>query len=210
MRFKKQEKHNFLLQKINPLIKFLILSDILIVGALGMFSPFLVLFVEKFVEGGDEFVVGIALSIYLASRSLLQIPVATLIDRIKGEKDDYAFLVIFSFIAALLNLSLLAITQVWQLFIFQFFVGLATAITYPSYMAIFTRHIDKNMEGTEWGVYYTFTDLGGAVLATIGGYIAKSYGLPNLIVLSTVLCLLGASFLIPIRRYLKKQSLFPL
>ena len=77
-------------------------------------------------------------------------------------------------------------------------------------MAIFTRHIDKNMEGTEWGVYYTFTDLGGAVLATLGGFIAKSFGLPNLIILVTILCLIGATFLIPIRKHIKKKALFPL
>ncbi len=205
-----KKKQSFNLKKINPLIRFMILSDVLIVGALGMFSPFLILFVKNFIVGGDEFVVGIALSIYLASRSLLQIPVATFIDKIKGEKDDYLLLIIFSFVAGFLNLLLLIINQVWHLFLFQFLAGLATAITYPSYMAIFTRHIDKNMEGTEWGVYYTFTDLGGAVLATLGGFIAKSFGLPNLIILVTILCLIGATFLIPIRKHIKKKALFPL
>jgi MFS family permease len=175
-----------------------------------MFSPFLVLYVKEFITGGDEIVVGIALSIYLVSRSLLQIPVATFIDKVKGEKDDYALLITFSFIAGLLNLALLAINQVWQLFLFEFLIGLATAVTYPSYMAIFTRHIDKHMEGTEWGVYYTFTDLGGAILATLGGFVAKSYGLSNLVILTTSLCLLGSTFLIPIKPYLKKLGVYHL
>lgn len=196
---------NLLLNKINPLIRFLIVSDMLIVGATGMFAPLYALFVQNFVNGANEFVIGLSISIYLVSRSVLQIPLATLIDRIKGEKDDYLFLIIFSVLAGFLQLSFLAVHSVSQLFLIQFLIGACTAITYPSYMALFTRHVDPHMEGTEWGVYYTFVDLTSAGLAALGGYIANQYGFQNLIVTISMLCVLGTLFLIPVKSYLFKN-----
>lgn len=182
------------------------MSDMLIVGAAGMFSPLYALFVEDFIVGGNEIVIGISMSIYLVSRSVLQIPIATLIDKIKGERDDYNFMVIFSIAGGLLNLGLLAISSIWQLYLINMLMGVFTAITYPSYMALFTRHIDKNMEGTEWGVYYTFTDLSTAALAGVGGYLASAFGFRNLILIVSALSVIGGFLLIPVKSYIYKRT----
>lgn len=152
--------------------------------------------------GSRRIRIGISISIYLISRSILQIPLATLIDKIKGENDDYFFLVFFSILVGFIQLGFLRITQIEHLFLIQFLIGVFTAITYPSYMALFTRHIDKNMEGTEWGVYYTFVDLSSAALAAIGGYIAAEFGFNNLIIVVSALCILGGIILIPIKPYI--------
>ncbi len=205
MKIRSHKSKNLFLHKINPLIRILIVSDMLIVGAAGMFSPLYGLFVEQNIIGGNEFVIGISTAIYLVSRSVLQIPIATLIDKIRGEKDDYTFMVIFSLAGALINLPLLFIDSVGQLYLINMLSGIFTAITYPSYMALFTRHIDSHMEGTEWGVYYTFTDLSTAALAGIGGYLAASFGYSNLIIVVTGLGVLGALILIPVKNYLFKN-----
>lgn len=68
---------------------------------------------------------------------------------------------------------------------------------------IFFRNINPK-EGTEWGIYYTLTDLGGAALAFLGGYVASIYGFTHLIILVSFISLSGAFVLIPIRTYLKK------
>jgi len=78
--------------------------------------------------------------------------------------------------------------------------------TFPSYMAIFTRHIDKKKEGTEWGIYFTFTDLIGAALAIVGGYVATTQGFPTLIVAVVVVSFVGAMLLWPIKPYIKTRS----
>ena len=205
MKIREHKPKNLGLRKINPLIKILILSDMLIVGASGMFAPFYALYVEEFLPQASVVVIGISMSIYLVSRSILQIPIATIVDKIKGEKDDYYFMVLFSILSGALYFSFLYITQIWQLYLVQVLLGLFTAITYPSYMAIFTRHIDPHMEGTEWGVYYTFVDLSSAAFAAIAGYIADSWGYANLIVVVSLLCILGALILIPIKPYIYKK-----
>ena len=178
----------------------------LIEGAVGMFSPLYALFVENNIKGANELIIGVSISIYLVSRSVLQIPIATFIDKIKGEKDDYLFLVFFSTLVGIVHLGYLFVNQTWQLFLIELLLGVFTAITYPSYMAIFTRHIDLNMEGTEWGIYYTFVDLGGAALTALGGYIASFYGYTWLIIVVSTVCIVGGLMLIPIRPYLFKSS----
>ena len=204
MKIREYKAGNFLLHKINPLIRFLIVSDMLIVGALGMFGPLYALFVEEFIPGADEFIIGLSISVYLVSRSILQIPLATIIDKIKGERDDFLFLIIFNMLAAVIHLAYLGISTIWQLLLIQFLLGMFTAVTYPSFMAIFTRHIDKHMEGTEWGVYYTFVDLSTAVLATLGGFLASELGFRALIISVSMLCVLGTLMLLPIKVFMKK------
>ena len=194
----------YFLKGINPTIKFLIFSDILLIGSAGMLGPVFALFIEGFIEGGDAAVAGMAMAIYLVSKSVFQIPTAVLIDKIRGEKDDYNLMVLFSLLSSFIPLFYLVINQPWQLYLVQFFLGIFTAVTFPSFMAIFTRHIDKTREGTEWGVYFTFIDLSSAALAAIGGYIASTLGFPFLIISVVVVSIIGCLFLLPIRPYLKK------
>ena len=73
-------------------------------------------------------------------------------------------------------------------------------------MAIFTRHIDKEKEGTEWGVYFTLTDLTSAALAAVGGYVATLQGFPVLIIAVVVVSFIGALLLWPIKPYIKVPS----
>jgi MFS family permease len=48
--------------------------------------------------------------------------------------------------------SYIFISSIPQLFLVQFLLGLSAAIAFPSWTAIFTRHIDKKHEGMEWGI----------------------------------------------------------
>ncbi len=172
MQKRSQKLQDYFLKDINPVIRFLILSDVVVIGAAALLGPIFALFIEDFIVGGSVEVAGIAAGVYLFSKSILQIPMAHLLDKIKGEKDDFWFMFIFTILMSLLPLFYLIIHTPLQLYIIQFALGIFTAFTFPSFMAIFTRHIDKNKESTEWGVYFTLTDIASAGFAVIGGYIA--------------------------------------
>lgn len=194
---------HFFLRDMSPVIRFMILSDILIVGAGGLLGPVFALFIEDYIIGGGEAVAGIAAGIFLFTKSILQIPVANMIDRVRGEKDDFWFLTTFSLLMGAMPLAYLFISTPMQLYVVQFFYGIVTALTFPSYMTIFTRHIDKGKEGTEWGVYYTFTDIVSALLAVVGGYMAAREGFDALIMVVSIMGIGGSLMLFPIRKYLK-------
>jgi len=197
---------HYFLSDINPVIRFLIISDTILLGAAGLLGPIFALFVEDFIVGGNAAVAGIAAGIYLFSRSILQIPIAHLMDRIRGEKDDFWFLFIFSLLFSVIPILYLFIETPLQLYLVQFVLGFLTAFTFPAFMAIFTRHIDKGREGTEWGVYFTLTDATSALLAVIGGYVALTAGFPVLITVVVVLSVLGSLLLLPIRPYIKSKT----
>lgn len=191
------------LRNINPVVRFLIISDMVIVGAAGLLGPIFAIFVEEFIQGGNAAVAGIAASIYLFTKSILQIPIAHLIDRIRGESDDFWLLFVFSILCALVPILYLFIHTPFQLYVVEFITGVFTAFTFPTYMAIYTRHIDHEKEGTEWGVYFTLTDLTSAALAAVGGLIASTQGFPTLIAVVVVASFGGALLLWPIKPYIR-------
>ncbi|MBI2633448.1 MAG: MFS transporter [Parcubacteria group bacterium] len=194
---------HYFLKDINPVIRFLIISDTVITGAAGLLGPIFALFIEDFIRGGNEAVAGLAAGIYLFTKSIFQIPIAHFIDRVRGEKDDFWLMFIFSILIAVIPLLYLVIYTPFQLYLIQLILGLFTAFTFPTYMAIFTRHIDKKKEGTEWGVYFTLTDLTSAALAAIGGFLATTHGFPTLIIAVVVVSVIGSLILWPIKPYIK-------
>jgi MFS family permease len=196
---------HYFLQDINPVIRFLILSDIVVMGAAGLLGPIFALFIEDYITGGDEAVVGVAMAIYLLTKSVLQIPIAHLIDKIRGERDDFWLMFTFMLLASLVPLLYLFISTPGELYLTQFILGFCTAFTFPTFMAIFTRHIDKEKEGTEWGVYFTLVDLVSAALAAMGGYLAVTYGFPALITSVVIVSACGSLLLLPIRSYIQKR-----
>jgi len=199
-------KHYFL-KEINFVIKILIVSDVVLLGAASLMGPVFALYVEDFIVGGNPAAVaGISAAIYLIVKSLAQIPVAAYIDKVRGEKDDFYILLVFSVIMSLIQLLYLVVHTPLQLYAVQFVLGLFTAFTFPSYMALFTRHIDRNKEGTEWGVYFTLSDLSSAALAAIGGYIASTQGFESLIIIMVSFSVIGSLMLWPIKPYLKKKG----
>ncbi len=203
MRKRTQKLKAYFLADINPVIRFLIISDTVLVGAAGLLGPIFAIFIADFITGGNEEVAGIAAGIYLFSRSILQIPIAHFLDRIRGEKDDFWLMVSFSLLSAIVPLLYLFINTPLHLYIVQFILGFFTAFTYPAFMAIFTRHIDPGKEGTEWGIYFTLTDVMSAALAIIGGYVAATAGFPTLIIIVVGMSVLGALLLLPIKPYIR-------
>lgn len=190
----------YFLLDMNTVIRFMIISDLVWGSAAGLLGPIFAIFILEFIDGGSAAVAGAAAAIYLITKSILQIPAASFIDRIRGEKDDFWVMFIFSLVGALLPISYLFINTPAELFFVQFLLGACIAFTFPSYMAIFTRHIDKHREGTEWGVYFTMIDLGSAITASLGGILAEIIGFHNLIVVVVCFSIVGVLFLFPLRQ----------
>lgn len=197
---------HYFLKDINPVIRLLIISDTVVIGATGLLGPIFALFIEDFIQGGNATVAGLAAGIFLFTKSIMQVPIAHFIDKVRGEKDDFWLMFICTVLIALIPLLYLVIHTPLQLYIVQFILGLFTAFTFPTYMAIFTRHIDKKKEGTEWGIYFTLTDLTSATLAAVGGYLATAQGFPSLIIAVVVVSLIGSLMLWPIKPYIRSVS----
>ncbi len=197
-------KDYLMLKSVNPVVRILTLTDFLVLSGFGLFGPIFAIFVSDSIRGGSVEVVGIAEALYLLTKGLLQIPIASVIDKIKGERDDFWALFIGTLVYSFIPIMYILIRTPMQLYLVQIVYGAASALTLPSWYALFTRHVDKNHEGIEWGVYRTFTDFGGAVSASIGGLLAYRYGFARLFILVSIISIIGTIFLAGVYNKLRR------
>jgi len=193
--------------RINRLIKNLILSDILIVSSFGLISPIFALFISEKISGGTIEVVGFSWTIYLISKSLVQLPVAGIVDKIKGEKDDFWFVMIGSIIFSLVPILYIFISSVSGLYLVQIVYGVFSGIVIPAWNAIYTRHVDKNHVGLEWSIWGVSIGLGSAIASAIGGIIAYRLGFDFLFIVVSVFSLIGTFFITLVYKDLHKINI---
>lgn len=186
----------------NEVIKILTISDIFIISGFGLVAPIFAVYVTDNISGGSLQAAGVASMIYLLARSLGQIPVAHILDKIVGERDDFKALFYGTLVTSFVPLLYIFVDSVWQLYLVQLIYGISASFIAPSWLAMFTRHVDKNHEGMEWSIYSMTTDLGAAAVAGLGGIIAYSYGFRPLFVMVFLMSITGTLFLLMMRKSL--------
>lgn len=167
------------------------MGDIMFFSAFGLIGPIFAVFVTNQIAGATIATAGFAATISLLVRALLQMPVARYIDRHKGEKDDFIFMVAGSALISIVPFAYFFVTTPLHLYLAQVVLGIGGALANPGWYAIFTRHIDKNKEGTEWTLENVGVGLAAAGTAAIGGLLAQNFGFHNLFLIVGVLSLLG-------------------
>ena len=185
--------------KINKVIKILITSDFLLQSGWGLIGPIFAIFLTKQIQGGDLKMVGFFAATYWLTKSIVQPFIAHHLDKNHGEKDDFIFLVSGMYIANLIPLGYVFSSQPWHIFTLEFIRGLAMACVVPTWLAIFTRHIDKGKEAFSWSLESTGIGFAAAVAGALGGILATALGFKAVFVLLSIFGLLSSSVLLLIR-----------
>lgn len=188
---------------VNKIVKTMIYSDFLLISAGGLLSPIIAIYYTTQIEGGSIVVVGLATTIFWIVKSIVQVPVSWFIDWYDGESDDFFFMVFGSALASAIPLLYYFFArQVWHVYAIEALNGLANGLTLPTWMAVFTRHIDNGKEATEWMLHSNAVGIGFALCAAVGGALAEKYGFHLLFLLVSALMLAGTSILLIIRQQL--------
>ena len=187
----------------NRIIKYLILSDLAFWTGWGLITPIFAIFIVQKIKGGDIFVVGMASAVYFISKSLFRIPIGVLLDTIPSERDDYLFLVTGLLLAALVPFGFIFAETPLHIYILQGIHGIVLAMSLAGWSAIFTRHIDKGKEATEWSLDATSIGLGTGFAGAIGGWAVSRFGFNPVFVTVGILGLLGAILLFVLRKDIK-------
>lgn len=167
------------------------MGDIVFFSAFGLIGPIFAVFVTNQITGATIATVGFAATINLLVRAILQMPVARYIDKHKGEKDDFLFMVAGSMLLSIVPFIYIFVTLPMHLYLAQAVLGIGGALTNPGWFAIFTRHIDKGREGTEWTLENVGIGLASAGAAALGGVMAERFGFHNLFLVVGILSLIG-------------------
>jgi len=191
-----------MLKSINKVVKILVLSDLALLFGWGLIVPILAIFITEQIQGGDARVAGIAIGIYWLLKSLLQIPIGSYLDKNRGEKDDYYFLIGGTLLASFVPLGFIFATLPWHMYGLQTIHAIGAALSLPAWCGIFTRHIDKGKEAQSWALDSSAIGIGAGVAGIIGGIVAKTFGFIPLFIGVSILGITSALLYLLIRKEL--------
>lgn len=192
-----QKQPSAVFSPVDKVVGVLVLSDVLITGSFGLIAPLFAIFIAQNIQGATLEVIGIFTAIYLLTKSLFQLVTTELIQKIKGEKDEFYFDFIGAFAASMVYLIFPLINTVPELYVASFILGISAALTYPSWSALFNNHIKDTKT---WGMYYTVLDCVLALAAMIGAMIAASLNFDYLFLIIGALGVVGSFVLLIVKK----------
>lgn len=188
--------------QMNPIVKAFIISETFIWSSWNAIIPIFAVFAVNIIAGGSIEVAASSFSVYLIVRVIFEL----ISGRYLSKSTEFQKFIVS--IIGILFISVgyfgFALTKtVLQLYIFYGVVGIGLGIASPAKNSLFSMHLDKDREASEWGVYDATVFFGMAVSATLGGLLVKTYGFSFLFYLVSVINLLG---IIPYLLYMHKKK----
>lgn len=181
--------------RINRIIRYLVLSDILLLGGWGLMAPIFSIFIIEKIPGATLVTVGIETAIYWTLKSILQLPIALYLDKNKGEKDDFYALLIGLVLAGFAAFSFTLVRSIPALYTVAVLQAAAFSLYIPSWNAIFSRHLDREQFALEWSLNSTSMGLASGFSAVLGGTVAKLLGFNAIFVLASIFSFASAALL---------------
>lgn len=186
----------------------MIISDFLLNWGWGLLAPVFALFLTQNIAGGDfrkgaEIAGGAAL-LYWVLKSIFQIPIGLWLDKTKGEKDDFYFMVLGDFLIGLCAFGYLFSSKVWHVYLLQALQAISMAMLVPSFSAVFTRHIDKGKEAFDWSIKSTSFGFAVGISGGIGGFLVSRFGFEIIFILVGIF-----SFLSSLSLFLIEEKIIP-
>lgn len=188
---------------VNKVIRHLVLSDFILNFAFGLLAPIFAVFILQNIQGSTLRVVGLATAFYWVARTLTTVPLSKLMDRTDGERDEFYFMVIGSFLLSSIPLFFLIASVPWHIYLIQFISGLANSMAVPSWRILFTDHLDRGKTGYEWSLEDIAIGLSVGISAYLGSLLADQFGFRVVFIFLSILGYLGTMILIPISREAK-------
>src|SRR3989339_864850 len=191
--------------KVNHVIRTLVLSDFFVNAGFSIFAPVFAVFVTKQINGGSLEVIGFAAAIFQVFKVLFQIPVARILDKTRGEKDDFYSLIFGSAIISMVPFMYLFASEGYHIYLIQAIYGIGAAFSIPPWYAIFSRHMDKAKENVEWSMDSIAIGISGACAAALGGFLAQRFNFEMVFVIGGIIAIVGSSQQIRIFNDIKRK-----
>ena len=173
---------------MNRTMKLLMLSDIFVLTGFGLIQPILAIFINQGVAGGTVLTAGLASTIFLLTKSLVQLPFGKYIDD-HGKKTRW--LILGTLLMAAVPILYLTADSIYKVYLAELIYGLGSGLAYPTWLGLWSRNLDQGSESFQWSIYSTSTGIGTAATGTIGAATASIAGFTITFVLAGLLCLLG-------------------
>ncbi|OGZ30493.1 MAG: hypothetical protein A2931_00195 [Candidatus Niyogibacteria bacterium RIFCSPLOWO2_01_FULL_45_48] len=178
-------------------------ADILVISAYSFIMPLFAVFVTGQIEGATVATVGFYTAIYWIVKSIVQVPIAWYLDKKEGEVDEFFALIAGYLIAAGVAFGYILASNVWHIYLLEGILGIADALGVPSYLSIFSRHLDRARENMEWTFRSVGVGLAAAGAGALAGILVQNFGFNSVFIIGGALSLISAFSLLFLRPYLK-------
>lgn len=186
------------------------MSDFFLNLGWGFLSPVFAIFVlERITHGsalGAAEVAGLAALFYWIPKSLFEIPIGIYLDKHPGEKDDFWFMFIGISAIAIVPLGYIFAYEPWHIYLLQVIYAAGMAMAVPSWLAIFTRHVDKGQEAFEWGMETSFIGFGAGVGGGLSGILVALIGFKLLFIFVSGFTIFAAFLYLLIRNHVSSRD----
>jgi len=189
--------------KINRTLQLLMLSDVLLIVGFGLIAPILAIFIKDNMIGGSIFTAGLASTVFLVTKSVIQLPFSKYIDE---QKNKVKWLIFGTFLFTFVPIIYIFSTHIWHIYVAQAIHGIGSALAYPTWLGLWSTHLDKKHESFEWSFYSTFVGLTAAGTAAIGAALAQFVGFTYTFIFVGIMSLCGAGILFKLNSENKKSK----
>ncbi len=188
--------------KLNKLVRYFVVSDLVLLAGWGLIEPIFSIFVVDTVRNATIVTVGTAVGIYWILKSIIQIPLATFLDKYDGERDDFYALILGIMITGGSAVLFAFVHEIWQLYLVQAMHAVGFALYFVAWPSIFSRHLDKDKVSFEWALDNTAASIGAGASAFLGGFFVSKFGFQVVFVSAGALCALSALTLMLVPEFL--------
>jgi MFS family permease len=190
------------LAMMNKTMRLLMLSDIFVLTGFGLIQPILAIFINGDVDGGTVLTAGLASTIFLVTKSLVQLPFGRYID---SHTRKTRWLMIGTMLMASVPILYLSADSIHRIYLAEAIYGLGSGLAYPTWLGLWSTNMDKGRESFQWSVYSTSTGLGTAATGTLGAAIASVLGFNATFIFAGLMCLLGCFTLFILEKMSAKE-----
>ncbi|HEV7453768.1 MAG TPA: MFS transporter [Candidatus Saccharimonadales bacterium] len=175
----------------NPALRVLLISDALVLISVAMITPIYAVFVAR--VGGDILDAGLTAAGLAFGSAFAALIAGKYADRLREKK---SLLVLSHAVVGLSFLLFITVHSVWYLAAIQVVIGLVRAFADPAFDALYSSHLDKHQEASEWGTWEAMAYSAGGVGAILGGVIVHYGSFSALFVVMAVLCFASAAYVL--------------
>jgi len=186
---------------VNPIVKVFIVSETMIWGAMNFILPIFALFVTT-IPGGNVEIAATVYSVYMLVRVIFELLSGRIFAHISDDKKLFVTILGMG-IMSIAYLGFAITSSLIFLYFFYGLLGLGIGVISPVKNSLFSTHLDKNSEATEWGILDAMVFFAIAVASAVGGIIAQSFGFQVLFVLAAAINILG---IIPYLFYFQRNG----
>ncbi len=161
-------------------LRILIISSIFYNFSFGLLAPIFAIFVQQI--GGGILEVSRAWFLYTLLIGITIVTFGQIEDKISKMK----MLLLGRIMYTLGAVGYMFVTNVEHLFFIQIILAISLAIIDPAFTSLFSRHLIKGKESTEWAIWEGSVYIVMAFGAIVGGLVAEAFGFRMLFLMMAI------------------------